>query len=381
MKHFLPVLIASLTLAGCAKDGPEIQRPSTSESAPVAASAPPEWVLAYEENFEKSKLPRNVYWKENKLEEADPYSDDGEFFKKANPRFKAPFAYRISQPFSKNGWLTIESYTRDPETTFESMVSLSSDPLNRANNVLKITSPEHTDGTVVRPTNPLPSEYRVCVRAGFASFGTGKLINNEHNGYAGDETDEPWGSDSSTNENGFYWLAILDSVPMPRNNVWIHHHRKAVIDSDNNTYPSESSNGSWSNIWNGTEFEQSGEHPVMMFVLDPNAPASERTGRPFISLANGSWNSEAQDKQIRAADAYLDDTWYDVCIEKTKEHFRLTMAGDFRYGGKTVYDAAIDLAKTLNPEGTPDYFMFGDPHANYYEGSVYFDDIKLFVRP
>lgn len=25
----------------------------------------------------------------------------------------------------------------------------------------------------------------------------------------------------------------------------------------------------------------------------------------------------------------------------------------------------------------PDFFMFGDPHNNYYRGSVYYDDIKL----
>jgi hypothetical protein len=27
--------------------------------------------------------------------------------------------------------------------------------------------------------------------------------------------------------------------------------------------------------------------------------------------------------------------------------------------------------------GWPDYFMFGDPHTNYYEGTVYYDDVVL----
>jgi hypothetical protein len=26
--------------------------------------------------------------------------------------------------------------------------------------------------------------------------------------------------------------------------------------------------------------------------------------------------------------------------------------------------------------GVPDFFMFGDPHNNYYRGSVYYDDIS-----
>ena len=33
------------------------------------------------------------------------------------------------------------------------------------------------------------------------------------------------------------------------------------------------------------------------------------------------------------------------------------------------------------PQGSayPDYFFFGDPHINYYEGSARFDDLKLYL--
>lgn len=42
------------------------------------------------------------------------------------------------------------------------------------------------------------------------------------------------------------------------------------------------------------------------------------------------------------------------------------------FGGKT-YDTW--------PEGSayPDYFFFGDPHINYYEGTAMFDDVKLYL--
>jgi len=30
-------------------------------------------------------------------------------------------------------------------------------------------------------------------------------------------------------------------------------------------------------------------------------------------------------------------------------------------------------------QGWPDYFMLGDPHANFYEGEVHYDDIRLEV--
>jgi hypothetical protein len=51
---------------------------------------------------------------------------------------------------------------------------------------------------------------------------------------SGGECSEPWFNCDSTLQNGFYWLTILDEVPRPHNNIWIHHHRKVVIDSDNN---------------------------------------------------------------------------------------------------------------------------------------------------
>ena len=84
---------------------------------------------------------------------------------------------------------------------------------------------------------------------------------------------------------------------------------------------------------------------------------------------------------MRAVDSYRDREWYDVCIEKTHTHYGLRMAGRFRFGGKTVYEATLDRARVFDPPSSPDYFMAGDPHINFYRGSVLYDDIRLFVRP
>ena len=82
--------------------------------------------------------------------------------------------------------------------------------------------------------------------------------------------------------------------------------------------------------------------------------------------------------------------------------------GDFQHGGQQRYGGTIDAAarcvyhynqsaaaqdqRCVNtdtfselpgrphwPQGSayPDYFMFGDPHNNFYEGTVYYDDVKL----
>jgi hypothetical protein len=202
---------------------------------------------------------------------------------------------------------------------------------------------------------------------------------------------EPFWIEDARNQNGFYWLTILDSQPRPHNNTWIHHHRKVVMDSDNHFPP-------WMEIFDGRTFIQSGEHPVMMFALDGKGREDERTGRPFLSYAGGEWQPSGA---IRAVDAYLPDQWYQVSIERFDSTFTLEISGRFQFGGQKTYRATIDATEHCVwhynqssaedatacangddwPSGGawPDWFMFGDPHTNYYEGEVYYDDVQLAV--
>jgi hypothetical protein len=269
--------------------------------------------------------------------------------------------------------------------------------------VLRLASPAHTDATVVRPTQALPDRYRVSLRVGYASFGDG--LESGNNGYDGGESAGPWLSgEDATAENGFYWLTILDTVPRPHNNVYIHHHRKVVMDSDNNVPP-------WMEIWNGSRFIESGEMPLMMIGIDGGGDGSENNGKPFFSYANGAWQPSGE---IRAVNSYRPMTWYRASIERTGDQFTLEVSGNFRYGGMQTYVATIDAAgrciwhynRAPLPAASPcidtsrypslpgepplwpadvtwpDYFMFGDPHNNFYEGEVYYDDVRLEVwRP
>ena len=73
-----------------------------------------------------------------------------------------------------------------------------------------------------------------------------------------------------------------------------------------------------------------------------------------------------------------DNTWYSACIERNEDAFMLTTSGDFKWGGQQTYVGTIPLRSVYAAgAGVPDFFMFGDPHNNYYRGSVYYDDIKL----
>ncbi|CAH2717354.1 hypothetical protein BACCIP111895_04546 [Neobacillus rhizosphaerae] len=89
----------------------------------------------------------------------------------------------------------------------------------------------------------------------------------------------------------------------------------------------------------------------------------------------------------------------------------MLVTGNFYYGGQTTYKASrkfkenpltwhfnqtpeeytapfYNQTKMFNgktydtwPEGSayPDYFFFGDPHINYYEGTELYDDVKLYL--
>jgi hypothetical protein len=61
-----------------------------------------EWVLAYQERFESLSLPTGAIWQENHLEEADPYSGNGAYFYRIDPKFTPPKSFRISSPFGQD---------------------------------------------------------------------------------------------------------------------------------------------------------------------------------------------------------------------------------------------------------------------------------------
>ena len=324
------------------------------------------WQLAYSESFEEGTpfFPQAPLWSLDSFQTTDKWADGGAFFKQQG--IKPPMAYRIEAPFSTAGWLSVAAYSRSNSTNFNDLFQVVPDPMNPANHVLKVTSPYHTDGTVIRSSAALPSQYRVCLKVGFADFGDG--VAGGLNGYLGGETAEPWLNNTAMDENGFYWLAITDSTPRPHNNIWIHHHRKVTIDSDNNTE-------AWTSQWEANNWVADGQHPIMMFGTSKQDPDDDDNGRPFLSWSQGALQPVGD---IRTADAYNNNTWYNACIERNATNFVLTTSGNFKWGGQQTYVATLPIKDvTLTGSTIPDFFMFGDPHNNYYRGTVYYDDITL----
>ena len=358
-----PAIVLAAAMSGCGSESEPT--PSNPPSSPASG-----WNTLYEETFEsQATLFSNgpPGWNPDTFQFTDRFADGGSFFQAMG--VTPPTAFRAEGTFGKDGWLTAAAYSRSSATPLGSLLAIVADPMGGPNHVLRIASPVHTDATVVRPSLALPtSRYRVCLRVGFASFGDGDPASSNLNGYIGGERSEPWFNNDATLENGFYWLTILDEVPRPHNNVWIHHHRKVVIDSDNNKE-------AFTQIWTGASFQSDGRHPVMTFGLDKNGTDNDRVGLPFLSWSNGALQPSGL---IRAVDAYKDNTWYSACIERNETLFVLSVAGDFKFGGGQRYVGSIPLSAVYRAEsGVPDFFMFGDPHNNYYRGEVFYDDVRL----
>jgi hypothetical protein len=387
-------ILAVLALVSC-RSSPSPPAPSASTEAPPTAP-PTRWVTAAVETFDHGSLPEGAFSRD-RFPDDGPRSDNGIYFRRKG--ISPPPAFRASVPFGQDGWLTFEAYSRSPATRLSDLVTIAPDPAGGPNRALRLASPAHTDAIVVRPTRPLPERYRVSLRVGFASFGDGDPTGK--NGYRGGERAEPWLDADATQQNGYYWLAILDALPRPHNNVWIHHHRKVVIDSDNHSPP-------WMEIWDGSRFEKSGALPIMMFAVDGKGPSREISGHPFFSFAAGAFQRSGE---VRAVDRYRPDRWYRVSIERDRGRFTMEIAGDFRHGGERAYRASLDprgrcvfhynrtpgeldprcvdeaSPPSLGPgfpgwprgSAYPDWFFFGDPHENYYTGHACYDDVRLEV--
>lgn len=391
------------------------------------------WVLKHKETFD-APLPAGLNWIQDHYGNSeDPWDEDGDFFFKKYekvkqfernqgisgnpaPDFKEALgafsSFRKAYSYGEDGWLTFELYGRDVPQTQSGGEFLIAEA--NGNRYLQLNNKVHYDGAEVRSSRPLPSEYKIRLKVTPVSAG-GRDQDGQwrRNGYSdGSESAGPWRfSNGSTRpleawkENGFYFLAVLDTPPMPHNNVWIHHHRKVVIDSDNNVPPS------WSKIWNGRQLITEGSHPVSMLALDGNF-GGEWTGNRFHCVYNGGFQKNCGGNVHAAADAYLNGETYTVTIERNATHYVLEVSGKFQYGGETTYRGAIDFRKTPvwhynnTPEDAPkgknsrplkhlgidwnawpedsaypDYFMFGDPHIAHYEGTVLYDDVELWVRP
>lgn len=222
------------------------------------------WQLLRSENFATGVTDSGAPWfpaddGPGSVYDVDGYDDDGGYFDtRGGPAFRQQLlsfdTYRKSFAFGEGGWLTAELSARDADNDGrpDGPPSLRTEPVT-SNRSLLLNEPNHHGGVIIRSTEPLPPEYRIEVRLRTLEFGGQRdgswdYADGRINGYKpkGCKTNHPWAhkgdftrryckwSNVRTDSNGFYFLSIMDYPrPAPHNNVFIHTHRKVVIDGYN----------------------------------------------------------------------------------------------------------------------------------------------------
>lgn len=417
--------LAILALAAACGPPPRTAPPPPERGAPDAIR----WRRVHHETFD-APFP-DPPWVEDTYGDASPYhvdafDDDGAFFtERGGAAFAANLArfrsFRTSARYGEGGWLTVERYGRDSD---RDGVPESGGRFESANGAARLVSTRHYDGAIIRSTEPLPARYRIEVTVGNIAFGGDRggqwAYGGKINGYDGGELADPWffrDTDPTprpaTTQNGLYFLCITDYArPAPHNNVFIHHHRKVVMDTDNNEYgpePGAPVTGTWSKVWNPQtgRGEPDGSRYVSMLWLDGTGFGHDWFGNSFVSYTPGGW----QIGDAVMTDKYLDGERYRFAIERDGERYTMSVTGRFHHGGLTTYRAsrgfreppvtwhynqtAAEYSPATHdevrrfggaevhtwPAGSayPDHFFFGDPHINFYEGTAEFDDLDLYL--
>jgi hypothetical protein len=396
--------------------------PASASAAGAPAGAPIRWKLVHHETFDAA-FQEPAAWVEDTYGEKSPYhvdefSDDGAFFRdrggEAFSKGLAEFrSFRKSYRYGQGGWLTVELYGRDED---RDGAPESGGHFTAASGKAHLVSARHTDAALLTTTEPLPPRYRVEVTVSNVHFGGAKNGSFVHdgtvNGYDDQESAAPWrlprGDEPpppAWTENGVYFLCIVDYPhPAPHNNVFIHHHRKVVLDTANNQWKGRS----WSSIYDpalGRAVEE-GSHYAGLVFLRGDDFGSERVGNDFLSWTLGGFFQGPV-----FVDQYLDGESYRFSIERDGRGYALSITGRFARGGLTTYRAYrtfegpppiwhYNQTAAEGPHGRfdqtlsylgktthtwpadaayPDMLILGDPHINFYEGSADYDDLELWL--
>jgi hypothetical protein len=347
--------------------------------------------------------------------------------------------YRKSFAFGTSGWLTAELSDRDSNRDGrpDSPPSLTTKVVGGSRSAV-LSEPDYQGGIVIRSTAALPSTYRVEMTLRTVDFGGQRngswtYPDGRVNGYSptGCKTNFPWATsgdfsrkpcdwtDVRTDSNGFYFLGIMDYPrPAPHNNVFVHTHRKVSMDgynryqyTDTGSVLCDPSSKVFQPYSSGT-----GNGVNMIFETAARRYAGQPGTEYLMESECGLRTSGAIVSQAELRPELMPNETYRFAIERAGGGYTLEMTGTFARIGKATlryhrafvqdglpiwhynqtaaeYGGAYNADWTYKgPYGTytdhsvwpagsayPDYFMIGDPHTNFYEGSASVDDIRLYV--
>ena len=250
-------------------------------------------------------------------------------YKQIIESFSKPMTAEAGKSFGKNKQLTFELYRGG---TFV---------IDGQSGFAWQKSDSYRDSAFIRSTNALPKTYKVSVVVGDIDYGLEKIEGLPQ---------DPEYSEGPQNENGCYLLAITDEAPIGHHtNIWWHQHRKVVIDVDNN-------------VWG-----HGMPDPIFMVYFDRD--------NKLVSFSENenTWQSD----WVKAV-TYEPKQFYKVEIEKTKKKIIMSI---YNNKGMLLKRVSVDLKDIWHDdEYHSDYLVVGDPHENYYQGSMKIKSIAVSVK-
>ncbi|MBL8012458.1 MAG: hypothetical protein JNN05_01285 [Candidatus Omnitrophica bacterium] len=234
--------------------------------------------------------------------------------------FDSPVSAAAQKPFGKKGQLTFELYRNG---TFD---------IDGKNGYAYQKSASYRDSAYIRNTVKLPKTYKISIVVSDIDYNLEKINKLPR---------DPEYPEGPGNENGCYLLAITDTKPEKNHtNIWWHQHRKLVIDVDNN-------------VWG-----HGMPSPIFMVYFD-------RSNRLV------SYDGERNEwiREWRKAVTYDPKAEYRIEVEKTNTHFILSILDS---KGTILKMGRVKVTDVWSEDGfhKDEYFVVGDPHENYYQGSV-----------
>lgn len=243
--------------------------------------------------------------------------------------FSAPLLAESAKAFGQDGQLTFELYRGG---TFA---------IDGISGYAWQKSDSYRDSAFIRSSEPLPKTYKITVIIGDIDYDLGKIDGLKN---------DPEYKEGPLNENGAYLLAITDEKPSGHHtNDWWHQHRKVVMDVDNNTWGSGMPN------------------PIFMVYFDKeNKLVSFNTKEDQWKYA---WEKAA---------TYENGKWYRIELEKNNFSYVMTI---YDADGKLLSGGIVPLKRVWHTEEIyPEYLVVGDPHENYYQGSMKIKSISIPVK-
>ena len=341
------------------------------------------WALLYAEDFSTPLNGQDASWvREDYSLPFDTIMDDSGLWYRNDygPDWDTAFnsfaTYRKEFTVGRDDWLTASLSARDwdKDGVIEAEPSIRIQTLG-GRHAAVLDVPDHTGGAIFRPTNALPSRYRIEYKLKTIDFGGKRNGSIEYegrvNGYSaeGCKTQHPWGEGSNSSGwagdasvpvcewqnvregpygyNGFHFLAIVDVAdPAPRNNHFWHYRRKVLMDSFSQ-HPDRVGSGTGGRVCDTNtnsyyHYRDSSFNTVNMWIsgLPEWTPGpGELAGNTqwFITECSGGVAEQQLSSAAELRPELMPNEFYVFAIERNGTGYTLEASGNFaRVGQKTL---------------------------------------------